>query len=145
MSDNFITSSKAFLGRGWAFPPTFSKGGNQVVMLEAEEDIKNSLEILLSTTVGERVMVPEYGCNLDRQVFDSMDTTFQTYITEQIRTAIVYHEPRVILDSVEYEDDPLNGKIDITINFTVIATNTRYNIVYPFFLEEGTDITTTSV
>ena len=116
-----------------------------MVMLEAEEDIKNSLEILLSTTVGERVMVPEYGCNLDRQVFDSMDTTFQTYITEQIRTAIVYHEPRVILDSVEYEDDPLNGKIDITINFTVIATNTRYNIVYPFFLEEGTDITTTSV
>lgn len=140
MSDNFITSSKAFLGRGWAFPPTFSKGGNDVKMLEAEEDIKNSLEILLSTSVGERVMLPEYGANLDRQVFQSLDTTFRTYLTEQIRTAIIYHEPRVTLDTVDYQDDPLNGKIDITVNFTVISTNTRYNIVYPFFLEEGTDL-----
>ncbi|MCG8573699.1 MAG: GPW/gp25 family protein [Flavobacteriales bacterium] len=143
MSDNFLESSKAFLGRGWAFPPTFTKGGNEVKMLEAEEDIKNSLEILMSTTIGERVMLPEYGCNLDRQVFQTLDVTFQTYLTEQIRTAIVYHEPRVNLDSVEYDDDALNGKIDITINFTVISTNTRYNIVYPFFLEEGTDLSIT--
>lgn len=139
-SDNFINSSKAFLGRGWKFPVTFSKGDNAVSMLEAEADVQNSLEILLATAVGERVMLPEYGCNLDKQVFASLDTTFRTFITEQIRTAIVYHEPRVTLDTIEYEDDALNGRIDIIINYTVIATNTRYNVVYPFFLEEGTDL-----
>ena len=139
-AENFIKSSKAFLGRGWAFPVTFSKGGNAITMLEAEEDIKNSLEILLSTSLGERVMVPTYGCNLDRQIFESIDTTFSTYITEQIRTAIIYNEPRVKLESVDYEDDRLNGKVLITINYTVISTNTRYNLVFPFFLEEGTDI-----
>lgn len=140
-ADNFINSSKAFLGRGWAFPVTFSKGGNEVTMLEAEEDIKNSLEVLMATALGERVMVPEYGCNLDKQIFQSIDTTFSTYITEQIRTAITLHEPRVELDSIDYTDDALNGRIDITINFTVVSTNTRYNIVFPFFLEEGTDVT----
>ena len=145
MAEDFINSSKAFLGRGWAFPPTFSKGGNTVQMLEAEEDIKNSLEVLLATSLGERLMVPEYGCNLDRQVFESLDTTFATYITEQIRTAITYNEPRVMLDSVDYSDDALNGRVDITVNFTVVATNTRYNIVYPFFLEEGTDLPATTV
>ena len=77
-ADSFINSSKAFLGRGWAFPVTFSKGSNEVSMLEAEEDIKNSLEILMATALGERIMVPDYGCNLDRQVFASLDTTFST-------------------------------------------------------------------
>ena len=139
-ADKFLNSSKAFLGRGWAFPVTFSKGGNEITMIEAEEDIKNSLEILMATVVGERVMQPGYGCNLDKMIFESITTTFSTYITEQIRTAILYNEPRVQLDSVDYTEDNLNGKIDITVNYTVISTNTRYNIVFPFFIEEGTDV-----
>ncbi len=140
-ANDFINSSKAFLGRGWSFPPNFVKGGNAVDMLEAELDIKSSLIIILSTTVGERVMQPDFGCNLDKLIFEPLDTTFSTYITSLIKTAILYFEPRVTLNDVSYDADELNGKVEITINFTINGTNTRSNIVYPFFLNEGTDVT----
>jgi phage baseplate assembly protein W len=141
MATNFIDSSKAFLGRGWTFPPTFVKGGNIVDMLEAEADIKSALGIILSTTVGERVMQPEFGCNLNKLVFEPLDTTFSTFITEQIKNAILFFEPRITLDDVVYEADVLNGKVDITVHFTINGTNTRSNIVYPYYFNEGTDVT----
>ncbi|HLP10608.1 MAG TPA: GPW/gp25 family protein [Flavobacteriales bacterium] len=139
-ADDFIQSSKAFLGRGWGFPPTFSRGGTTVTMLEAEADIKNSLEILLATAVGERVMQPDFGCNLEKLLFEPLDTTFSTYITELIKTAILYNEPRVRPDTIDYFQDVVNGKVDITVNFTIISTNTRSNIVFPYYLNEGTDV-----
>ncbi len=141
MANNFIESPKAFLGRGWSFPPAFIKGGNVVNMLEAEEDIKSALGIILSTIVGERVMQPEFGCNLEKLVFEPLDTTFSTFITEQIRVAILYFEPRITLDEVLYEDDQLNGRVLLTVNFTITGTNTRSNIVYPYYFNEGTDVT----
>lgn len=137
---DFINTTKAFLGRGWGFPVTFSKASAQVVMLEAEEDVKNSLEILLQTTLGERVMQPGFGSNLEQHVFDSMSTSFRTYITEQIRIAIVKNEPRAELITIEYQEDSTGGKIDMLIHYLVRGTNSRYNIVYPFYLVEGTDI-----
>ncbi len=139
-AEDFINSSKAFLGRGWAFPPTFNKGGNVVAMLEAEADIKNCLEILLSTAIGERVMQPDYGCNLEKLIFEPLDTTFSTYITELIKNAILYNEPRVKVENIDYFQDTLNGKVDITVNFLIISTNTRSNIVFPFYFNEGTDV-----
>lgn len=137
---DFINTTKAFLGRGWGFPVTFSKTSGQVVMLEAEEDVKNSIEILLQTALGERVMQPGFGASLDQHVFDSISTSFRTFITEQIRIAIVKNEPRAELITVEYEEDITGGKIDLLINYLVRGTNSRYNIVYPFYLVEGTDI-----
>ena len=141
MSISFINSPKAFLGRGWSFPPTFVKGSNVVQMLEGEEDIKSSLGIILATIIGERIMQPEFGCNVDKLVFEPLDTTFSTYITEQIRLAILNFEPRVTLESVDYDADELNGKVDLTINFSINGTNTRSNIVYPYYFNEGTDVT----
>jgi phage baseplate assembly protein W len=140
-AEDFIKSPKAFLGRGWSFPPNFIKGGNAVDMLEAEADIKSSLIIILSTTIGERVMQPDFGSNLDKLIFEPLDTTFSTYITQLIRNAILYFEPRVTLDNVTYETDELSGKIDITINFTINGTNNRSNIVFPYYFNEGTDVT----
>jgi hypothetical protein len=141
MSISFINSPKAFLGRGWSFPPTFVKGSNVVQMLEGEEDIKSSLGIILATIIGERIMQPEFGCNVDKLVFEPLDTTFSTYITEQIRLAILNFEPRITLESVDYDADELNGKVDLTINFSINGTNTRSNIVYPYYFNEGTDVT----
>jgi phage baseplate assembly protein W len=140
-AEDFIKSPKAFLGRGWSFPPNFIKGGNAVDMLEAEADIKSSLIIILSTTIGERVMQPDFGSNLDKLIFEPLDTTFSTYITQLIRNAILYFEPRITLDNVTYETDELSGKIDITINFTINGTNNRSNIVFPYYFNEGTDVT----
>lgn len=138
--NNFINSSAAFLGRGWGFPVTFRRGSNSIDMLEGEKDIQSSLEILLATSLGERVMQPGYGCNLDKLIFEPLDTTFSTFITDQIRTAILFNEPRVVLDNIDYIVDNNGGRIDISVDYTIIATNSRANLVYPFYFNEATDI-----
>jgi phage baseplate assembly protein W len=131
--------AQSFLGTGWGFPPTFQRSSGGVEMLSDEADIRSSLEILLSTEVGERVMQPKYGCNLHRLVFEPLDTTLQTYMKDLIKTAILYFEPRVILNDVILEPDIQSGRIDILIDFTIAKTNTRSNYVYPFYRSEGTE------
>jgi phage baseplate assembly protein W len=139
-TNEFINSNNAFLGRGWGFPVSFAKGANTVELLEAESDINSDLMVLLLTTLGERVMRPDYGCNLDALVFEPLSTTFATFITEQVRTAILLNEPRINLDDVEFDPEYLEGRITITVHYTIIATNTRANLVFPYYINEGTDI-----
>jgi hypothetical protein len=135
-----MADNRSFLGTGWGFPPTFRRSTGGVDMLSAEADIQSSLEILLSTRVGERVMQPKYGCNMDRLLFEPLDTTLQAYMKDLIRTAILYFEPRIILNDVVLEPEVLEGRILITIDYTVATTNTRNNFVYPFYVEEGVEI-----
>ena len=135
------TPEKTFLGTGWSFPPKFDKKSKKVEMISDVEDIKSSLEILLSTRLGERVMVPNYGCNLDDLVFENLDKTFETFITEIIRIAILYHEPRIDMESIEYQADKANeGILLIVINYKIRATNSRENFVFPFYKNEGTNV-----
>jgi len=132
---------KSFLGTGWGFPPAFSNKTSDVGMLSNVDDIQSSLEILLSTRPGERVMRPDYGCNLDELVFEPLTTTFKTYIKDLISTAILYYEPRIEVNSIDLDDTgELEGRILIVIDYTVSATNTRFNFVYPFYKNEATDL-----
>lgn len=136
-----MSASNSFLGTGWSFPPSFSKTEKQTAMLSDEADIQSSLEILLSTRPGERVMRPGYGCNLDELVFEPMTTTFKTYIKDLVTTAILYHESRIELNKIELDDTgELEGKIVLSLEYTIRATNSRYNFVYPFYRIEGTEI-----
>ncbi len=131
---------KSFLGTGWGFPPEFSNKAGEVGMLSDEADIQSSLEILLTTRPGERVMRPDYGCNLDELVFEPLTTTFKTYIKDLISTAILYYEPRIEVNNIELDDTgELEGRILISIDYTVSATNTRFNFVYPFYKKEATE------
>ena len=132
---------KSFLGTGWGFPPAFSNKTSDVDMLSDVDDIQSSLEILLTTRPGERVMRPDYGCNLDELVFEPLTTTFKTYIKDLISTAILYYEPRIEVNSIDLDDTgELEGRILIVIDYTVSATNTRFNFVYPFYKNEATDL-----
>ncbi|MFT5891008.1 MAG: phage baseplate assembly protein W [Dokdonia sp.] len=136
-----MDSKNSFLGTGWAFPPEFVKEQKQTKMISNEEDIKSSLHILLTTRLGERVMFPEYGCNLEELLFESLNRTLITYIIDLIKTAILYHEPRIDVIKIDIsETDPLEGKLIIAIDYIVRATNSRTNVVFPFYKEEGTDI-----
>ncbi len=132
-----MAKERSFLGTGWGFPPTFTRGSRGVEMIKGEDDIRSSLHILLATEVGERVMQPRYGCNLHRLLFEPLDLTLQTYMKDLIETAILYFEPRIVLDDVTFELFSEEGRIDITVDYTVATTNTRNNFVYPFYLEEG--------
>lgn len=134
-------ANETFLGTGWSFPPAFDKNLNKVAMLSDEEDIRSSLHILLTTRLGERVMQPTYGCNLDTLVFESLTSTFKSYIRDLVKTAILYHEPRIKLNKIELDDSrDLEGVILISVDYTVRTTNTRFNYVFPYYKNEGTDI-----
>ncbi len=138
MSEKSI--DKRFLGVGWGFPPEFHKHGNMVsVKLVAEEDdIRESLMILLSTRVGERIMQPAYGCRLHAMVFETINESTITEISDVIERAILFFEPRITLDHVNVDtQDIYSGKIDILLSYTVRRTNTRSNMVYPFYFSEG--------
>ena len=130
-----------FLGRGWSFPPTFDQAIPGVEMLEQEVDVASSLHILLTTAQGERIMVPEYGCNLDELLFESLDTRTKTLMADKIEAAIVYFEPRIELESVRLDDSgELEGVVLIEVIYRIISTNTRYNFVFPYYKQEGTDL-----
>ena len=132
-----MDNSNAYLGTGWAFPPTFNKSdGAQLV--RAEDDICQSLQILLSTRLGERVMQPTYGCNLEELLFEPLNPTVSSNIKELVRTAILYHEPRIRLNRLDLSLDPaVQGVVLITVYYTIISTNSRFSFVYPFYLQEG--------
>lgn len=136
-----------FLGRGWSFPPAFNRSIPGVEMLEQEADIASCLEILLTTALGERVMAPDFGCNLEDLVFENLDTTLKTLIADRIQTAILYYEPRIDVEKTNLNTDlELEGVVLIELVYRVRTTNNRFNFVYPFYKIEGTDINlTTSV
>ncbi|MBD3946142.1 GPW/gp25 family protein [Nocardioides ganghwensis] len=116
-------------------------------MLDDEDDIVSSLQILLSTAPGERIMVPQYGCNMDELVFENLDTRMRTLMADKIESAILYHEPRIDLEHVRVEDDPaeaIGGYLLIGVIYRVKATNSRFNFVFPFYRDEGTDINLTT-
>jgi uncharacterized protein len=132
---------RPFLGRGWSFPPQFDKAARGVAMLEEEKDIESSLEILLSTRLGERVMQPTYGSNLDDMVFESMNLTMITYMKDLIENAILYHEPRIELEKLEIDTSNQNeGVLMIVLHYMVRTTNSRYNYVYPYYINEGNNV-----
>ena len=132
-----MADDNQFLGRGWIFPPEFDKTKKEVVMLEGEKDIKSSLEIILSTELGERVMRPTFGWKRDAWLFESLTTTSATAIQKEIENAILIYEPRIDLNTVKLQPgDKISGKVEIFIEYTVRSTNARGNLVFPFYLNE---------
>jgi uncharacterized protein len=140
-----VTMNRPFLGRGWSFPPAFNRDRAGLEMLEEEADIASSLEVLLTTAPGERVMLPQYGCNLEELVFESLDTRMKTLMADKVESAILYHEPRIDLEGVRLDDSrELEGVVLIEVIYRVKSTNSRFNFVFPYYRLEGTDINMTT-
>ncbi|MEX5216325.1 MAG: GPW/gp25 family protein [Nitrospiraceae bacterium] len=133
--------NRPFLGRGWSFPPAFNRDRAGVEMLEEEADIASSLEVLLTTARGERIMLPQYGCNLEELVFESLDTRMKTLMADKVESAILYHEPRIEVERVRLDDSrESEGVVLIEVTYRVKSTNSRFNFVFPYYKLEGTDI-----
>jgi hypothetical protein len=134
-------SKNSFLGKGWAFPPTFDLATGAVEMVSDEEDIRQSLHILLSTTLGERVMQPGYGCNLNDYVFEGLSSTTIGYIKERVANSILYYEPRIVVERIEVTGagsiDNLEGRFLIHLTYSIPGTNSRFNYVYDFYKNEA--------
>ena len=131
----------SFLGTGWAFPPTFDRSSGSVDMVSNVEDINESLNILLSTTLGERVMQPRYGCNLQDYIFESLSSSMIGYLKDRVENSILFYEPRIIAEKIEVSDDGsfdlIEGRFIITIEYTIPGTNSRFNFVYDYYKNEA--------
>ena len=129
----------SFLGRGWSFPLSFSESGS-AKMSEHEEDISESLRILLMTYPGERTMQPEFGSRLRDFCFESFTLRTETLIRDEIRRAILLNEPRVDTQEIEVLPTEKSGVLRINIAYVIRSTNSRRNLVFPFYLNEATDV-----
>lgn len=140
--ENKQLTATGFLGTGWAFPPAFHHAQQQVLMVSAEEDIRQSLEILLGTQLGERFLQPGFGCNLEGYLFESLNATVETSIRITVMQALRMYEPRITVEAVQLDTALLTeGRLDIVVTYTIISTNTRHNYVYPFYTKEANSIT----
>lgn len=128
----------SFLGTGWRFPPRFAAGG--VCMVADEADIHESLMILFGTVAGERQFAPGYGLDMQALLFEPTSTTMRTLLLDQVRTAILVYEPRIKVLNLAVDGLAAHGgRLDIRLDYEVRATNSRFNIVYPFYKTDGNE------
>jgi len=126
-----------FLGTGWSFPVETDERGD-VELSSADEDIKESIRIILGTAKGERLMRPEFGCDIHKHVFSAATPATLNLIESSVREALVRWEPRIDIESVEARtDDEEPTKVLIEIEYQVRTTNSLANMVYPFYITEG--------
>jgi phage baseplate assembly protein W len=136
-----MKNGKSFLGRGWSFPPIFNKELGSVELVSEIEDIRQSLHIYLSTRRGERLMRLDYGSFIHENIYDPAGANNLSFLAEQLRIDIRRYEPRIIVHEVEIDDANIaQGVIQFKINFEVQANNVRDNIVFPYYILEGTHI-----
>lgn len=129
---------KSFLGSGWKFPVRIDPATGRVAMSEMEQDIKESILILLSTAPGERLMRPEFGCGIHDLVFSSMSTVTMGLFESRVREAINEFEARVDITKLEvFTKEPDKGKLEINLSCRIRDTNSEFNFVFPFYLTEG--------
>lgn len=130
-----------FLGKGLSFPPAFDSISGDIRMVQADADILQSIEIILSTRPGERVLETDFGCDLDQMLFEPLNLTLVSYMREVVKTALILHEPRIDVNDVAIRPDGnVQGRVLIAIDYTIRSTNSRFNFVYPYYIQEGTDL-----
>lgn len=129
-------ADRAFLGVGWAFPPGPAPSGD-VALAAYEEDVRQAVLIIVQTSPGERVMRPDFGAGLTDLVFEPMTTALLALVKHRVETALIRWEPRIDVEEVTVSTQPPVGRIDVEIRYQVRQTSTFYNLVYPFFLNEG--------
>jgi uncharacterized protein len=135
---NDANQEQAFLGVGWAFPPCVQADG-KVATVAFEEDIRQAIHIILGTNPGERVMRPDFGAGLNAFVFEPLNETTQQSVKTRVEEALVDWEPRIDVEEVRVViDSAERNKLLITVSYRVRASNALHNLVYPFYLQEGT-------
>ncbi|MBN2238796.1 MAG: GPW/gp25 family protein [Dehalococcoidales bacterium] len=134
-----MAKDNSFIGTGWSFPPEFGNSGINVVMTPGPDNIIQMIQLILSTQLGERLMYPNFGCDLNRFMFGEMDESLLSSIRQAVTDALKLNEPRINVNEVSAtisDDEP--GAVIVNIDYTIRITNSRYNMVYPFYINEAT-------
>jgi uncharacterized protein len=133
-----VADPLAFLGSGWAFPLTVRADGTPT-MVAHEEDIRQAIPIILGTEPGERVMRPDFGAGLGAFVFEPVSPSTMIRLGNRVRDALIDFEARIDVLDVSVTTDPERRNcLAVDVHYRVRATNSLHNLVYPFYLDEGT-------
>lgn len=128
--------TEEYLGRGWAFPVAVEEGSIETVA--GERTVEESIRVIIGTAKGERVMRPDFGCGIHDHVFDAVDANTLTLVETAVEEALVEFEPRIAVEEVETVTDDLDeGVLLIEVDYRIRESNTRRNLVYPFYVEGG--------
>ena len=132
-----MARADGFLGRGWAFPVVQDPSGH-IPYVAGEDAIEEAIEIILGTSPGERVMRPEFGCGIWDLVMEANTAQLHGRVQVQVRDALVRWEPRIDVLDVRIDSPPeQKNLLLIRIDYRVRSNNAFFNLVYPFFLQEG--------
>ncbi len=129
--------TKRFLGEGMSFPIRVDKNTGKMVTSTEEENIREAILIILNTRKGERIRNPQFGCGIWDYAFSTMDYTSLSAMRREVEEALVAFEPRIEEISVDVEPRGTEGRVIIHIDYVVRSTNNPFNIVFPFYLDEG--------
>lgn len=131
------TEGKEFLGVGVAFPFRLN-GQGHIAMNSLEDQVRQSILLILQTAKGERVMRPDFGAGLQPLVFSPMNATTAALAAYEVKDALIRFEPRIEVLDVTANADPKNpSALLVQISYRVRRTDTQFNLVYPFYLERG--------
>ena len=134
-----MNSNANIIGSSWSFPPKFDLHSRSVAMVTGAENLKQSLNVLFGTQRGERILAQQYGCNLSEYLFRNITTREKSVMRNQITRAISLFEPRIILQKFTFDtSNSIEGELSIIIEWVEETTNTRNNMVFPFYTIEGT-------
>jgi uncharacterized protein len=129
---------RAFLGTGWAFPVRLSTGTGQIERVSYEDDVRQSIRIILSTAKGERVMRPDFGCGIHDLTFAAVSTQLITRVQREVGEALARYEARIEVLRIAVGTPELDrGRLDVVVDYRVRATNQPGNLVYPFYFREA--------
>lgn len=129
---------KAFLGEGWTFPPRVEPDTGRIAMIAHEEDIRESIRIIVETSRGERVMRPDFGCGIHDLVFDVVSSATLRRVEREVGEALRRFEARIDEVSVTVNATDVHlGRLDISVDYIVRSTNQPGNFVFPFYFKEG--------
>ena len=138
MSAEFDEQEQDYLGKGLAFPLQLSVQGGLLFSSEAQK-VKESIWIILRTSLGERVYRPDFGSRLSELVFEPLNSTTLIQIRMYVLEALEVWEPRIEIDRVEADPDPVRGRVDIKIDYRLKDYPDLYSFVYPFYLLSGAE------
>lgn len=129
---------KEFLGRGWKFPVQVEPSTGRIALSSSEEDIKEAIQIITFTNLGERVMRSDFGSTINHFIFDPLTQSTLSKMESKLKKAIMHWEPRVKEINVEVvEDIEEQNKIIVKISGVIRSTNNLFNLVYPYYINEG--------
>jgi hypothetical protein len=133
---NADKTEKDYLGTGWTSPLKVNVQGS-IQLSSAQRNIEESIWIILRTQLGERVYRPEFGSRLSELTFAPMNTQTLLLIRLYVEEALEMWEPRIVIDEVRTDPDPMQGRVDIIVDYHPKDSHDSRSIVYPFYLAPG--------